>query len=58
MGKMMKRQIIQVTSAATGAGEGQFSLVALCNDGTIWQLCVEDDEFVWDPLPGVPQSEH
>jgi hypothetical protein len=45
----MKRKVVAIT------GGGCNVLYALCNDGTIWGISVEDNK--WDPLPEIPQLE-
>lgn len=63
---MKQRKIIQITTAggpiqATGMDslEAFFCIVALCDDGTIWQLTMdpEAEAMTWDPLPDVPQPD-
>ena len=42
------RRIVQI------AGDNE-SLMALCNDGTVWEYCPSMRD--WLPLPGIPQRQ-
>ena len=46
----MMRKVIQI--AVAGDGSNRPDLIALCNDGSIWQLGYE-----WSRLPDIPRDE-
>lgn len=50
------RKIIQIAcSESQGGARPSFSLVTLCDDGTLWGMA-EDPE--WTKFPTIPQEEH
>lgn len=51
----MKRKIIQIASEYLGEKYVEPSTVlALCNDGTVWSL--NEDRKGWGKLPDIPQD--
>jgi hypothetical protein len=49
------RKIVQIATAAPSAASQEVTyIVALCNDGTIWEIF---DRTSWFQLPFIPQPE-
>jgi hypothetical protein len=46
------RKIVQIT-AVPGADNGESSIYALCDDGTLWALSHSGQ---WHELPAIPQN--
>lgn len=62
---MGQRKVIQIAVAEYGSESQSESdsssmwgrtLIALCNDGTIWEINDRFDKHQWYPIPPIPQE--
>lgn len=56
MTDMAKRKIIQVAVTQDATSDPMISVVALCDDGTVWRTALNHGWSEWKPLPPVPQA--
>ena len=55
----MKRKIIQVSCSGVdnvSSTQCSFIVIALCNDGTVWQMDNNTNSPFWFKLPDIPQN--
>jgi hypothetical protein len=48
----------KITQIAVVPGDGQYNhlaLIALCDDGTVWEMALHDGK--WWPVPPIPQED-
>lgn len=53
------RRIVQLSSFPASEAAGKYvpaSILALCEDGTLWTMSANPGELEWYPLPGVPEG--
>ena len=53
---MSKRKVIQIISVHTGAGYF-IKMGALCDDGSIWHIDLNQSFSDWEMLPSIPDTE-
>jgi hypothetical protein len=49
------RKVVQISQVPESIGANSYSIVALCDDGTMWHSDVLGAHAVWYQLPNVPQ---
>lgn len=50
----MARKVIRITPILRS--DETEDLIALCDDGTIWLMAI-DDKWEWNPLPPIPEGD-
>lgn len=49
----MTRKIIQIAVATDAQDDTDTTIIALCNDGTVWRMWASTEQ--WKRLPDIPQ---